>query len=747
MVVATGNEPIGISHSGVLPVMAMMVLVSLGTDGHRALADQGMQAPPEKQPRLALLVGVESYPKLKADRQLAGCRNDVRGIAGLLTERFGFSASDIEVLVDEQATAAAIRQGWQRLVQRIDKLPTNGLAPQVVFYFSGHGSQMPDQAEGAPDCDEEDGLDETLVTFDSGQEGGPEDLRDDEVYQFVEAVVRGGRARVLVVLDCCHAGSGARAAGNLRQIWRQVTPAQARSGGARSVTPKRLPGGAIVLAACRSTEVEPEYPLGEQTYGLMTGALLQVLCGTPEISRLSYQLLRERIVQQYQRQGIIAPPTPQLEGSPEDFSRTFLGVGTEADRSPTWKVDCLGPDRCRVRLEAGALHGITRGSLLELYASDTLPGSAPLAGAAGKGIGWLEVKQVGPLTAMAEVFRWSNADPSDKDPWELPASIHRGLAVERYHEPGQLGARIGVESARSGVGVLLKRADGDVPPAVRRVLSGVGQSHESPWISWVDAREECDLVLRIEGKQAAIFAASGEVTPAAGGRDERAVLAPSLRGGWGPFDLESEEEAARQIQACLRRIVRTRNLIRATALANGGRGEIPAVQLELVEVELDRQKNIASLKPRQPDAGGAIQVHRGEYLAFRAAHKVGVKRPVYGTVLVIDPQMEIQAVLPEQAALGDDQEQSLVAGQQRLSAVYRATEPLGTHWAIALVTWQPNDLFLLAQPGVPQVRGAATRSPLVSWLMDQATLRATKRPRSSAEDALGAMVLRWEVVP
>src|SRR5207253_1764991 len=105
-------------------------------------------------------------------------------------------------LIDQQATRQAVIDGFRAHLGRARA------GDVVLFYYSGHGSQ-----EGAPPefwRFEPDRLDETLVCWDSRMPGRF-DLADKELAQLIAEVAEPG-PHVLVVLDCCHSGSGTRAA-------------------------------------------------------------------------------------------------------------------------------------------------------------------------------------------------------------------------------------------------------------------------------------------------------------------------------------------------------------------------------------------------------------------------------------------------------------------------------------------------------------------------------------------------------
>jgi metacaspase-1 len=101
-------------------------------------------------PHRALLVGINDYPN--PDDCLEGCVNDVFRMSATL-QQIGFDPEEMRVLFNERATAAAIRERFAWLLE--DPQPGD----QRVFFYSGHGAQIPDY-----NSDEViDHTDETLV--------------------------------------------------------------------------------------------------------------------------------------------------------------------------------------------------------------------------------------------------------------------------------------------------------------------------------------------------------------------------------------------------------------------------------------------------------------------------------------------------------------------------------------------------------------------------------------------------------
>jgi uncharacterized caspase-like protein len=150
-----------------------------------------------------LLVGINVYQGNTAPT-LNGCVNDVQAIQNFLKYRLpqdGFQIRPPVILTNQAATRGAIIQGLQDLAKSV------GPKDIALFYYSGHGSQEPVPPELAQL--EPDGYNETLVCHDSRSVGGY-DLADKELSYLLDQI--SSRCKhLLVILDCCHSGSGTRA--------------------------------------------------------------------------------------------------------------------------------------------------------------------------------------------------------------------------------------------------------------------------------------------------------------------------------------------------------------------------------------------------------------------------------------------------------------------------------------------------------------------------------------------------------
>ncbi|MFF8605778.1 caspase domain-containing protein [Streptomyces sp. NPDC015346] len=212
------------------------------------------------------------------DGALLACENDARDMARIARSA-GFSET---VLMTADATVdnltAALREAAVTL------------APDdiLLLTYSGHGGQVPD-VTGSDD--EPDALDETLVLYDR-------QFLDDELHRELRGFAEG--VRILVLLDCCHSGSGTELPGaplpetgirmmpvpRQRQIYerdrgffeelqRSLEAAAEEAAGpfgeARGAREARE-ASAILISACQDNQLASDGPVN----GAFTGALLDV---------------------------------------------------------------------------------------------------------------------------------------------------------------------------------------------------------------------------------------------------------------------------------------------------------------------------------------------------------------------------------------------------------------------------------------------------------------------------------------
>ena len=176
----------------------------------------------------ALVVGIDRYVEPDADpkvverrhlRNLRGAVRDAEAMTALLVDR-GYR---VKSLINEEATAENIRAGLK------SHLVAQGRAgDDLVFYFAGYGSHVPD-LEG----DELEGEDEALVPADAAK--GVPDLVDDEIWSILQKVTE-RNIRLTVILDACFGGSAVRGP----RLSGLPSYARAREAGPGTIRPRKL---------------------------------------------------------------------------------------------------------------------------------------------------------------------------------------------------------------------------------------------------------------------------------------------------------------------------------------------------------------------------------------------------------------------------------------------------------------------------------------------------------------------------
>ena len=191
----------------------------------------------------ALLVGI-NY-----NNQLKGCINDIMAVKDMLHGRYNWN--DFNILTDDTAnipTAANIVKGFDWLVKDV-------VAGDVImFYYSGHGAQIPDR-----NMDEPDWLDEAVVSSDGYA------ILDDLIFSSLVGKVPKG-VTCYLFFDCCHSGSMA----DLTYNWKCFT--QCTQPGPKTYNPsqwitnysywqesrKKAEGDIYMLSACYDNQLATE---------------------------------------------------------------------------------------------------------------------------------------------------------------------------------------------------------------------------------------------------------------------------------------------------------------------------------------------------------------------------------------------------------------------------------------------------------------------------------------------------------
>lgn len=309
--------------------------------------------------KLALLLGINKYKY--ASPTLHGAENDVDSMKILLTSKaYGFQDADVHVLKNEQATRDKILREIDEYL--IERARTGDV---VVIHFSGHGSTLDDPSDPF-------GYDNTIVPYDSRDPAGKVwDIRDKELNARARKLsdLVGENGNVTFILDCCHSGTGLKAAGIPRAVakdtrfgktpppldlYNQPTPTSRDAMGS-GYSDKEI--NYVLLAGCRSDLVSYETP--DSKNGELTYYLIQELSKPSAVPR-TYRDVMNKVIQSVHRD--YSEQTPQLEGKNQDqvvFGNATLATGNYIATNP------LGGNN--VELQGGRILGFTKGSVFDVY--------------------------------------------------------------------------------------------------------------------------------------------------------------------------------------------------------------------------------------------------------------------------------------------------------------------------------------------------------------------------------------------
>jgi hypothetical protein len=539
-------------------------------------------AAPASQGKRALLVGIDTYPKLGTEFQLRGAVRDAERFGDLLCRNFGFPAANVALLRNEEAVHDQVLGAMRRLADATNPDDV------VVFYFSGHGSQRTDLEN-----DEDDGYDETILPFDSGRGStvANRDITDDEIYLWLRDL--GAKtSNITLVFDCCNSGNLTRAPfeGTNRMAPRDDRPASelppspipreewtalARAN-QKKASAGWLPIGEkyVMIAACRDDQKAGEYPPGAadvaEVHGCLTYFMLQELAtaGPGTTYRDVFEPTRRRVTAVYPEQ------VPQLEGNRD---RILFGA---TDLDPVRYLTVTERSAQTVTLDGGQAYAVRTGSRWVVYPAGTKRPESP-------------TQRLG----------------------EVEISATRGLSSS---------ARIDSESASGAIAIgarafLLDPGMGIEPMAVRLA--------QSPERSLGPYRALADELSRSPQLR---LAPDGDAAPY-----EVVLLGP--RGNPGPHDRVPD---AGPVTAPAWAIVATGDRLVAPPQPAPSVGAVrtdletiaryhdnlklrnPASPLaDKVDVVLFRSREGGEWEPARPEADGKILYHVGDRLAFRVINR------------------------------------------------------------------------------------------------------------------------------
>ena len=686
-------------------IAAITAVLSFTVSAHQRETDP--RQPAER--RFALLVGVTEFisPAMKR-HNLQGPENDVALFRSLLTsDSFGVTADAIVSLaglpVDEAARPT--RSNIEREFRRLRDKARPG--DHVVVLLAGHGSQQP--ADPDPSDAEPDGLDEIFLPadatgWDRASSRVINAIVDDEIRQWIGAIRNTG-AVVSLIVDACHAGTMSRAAGS--SLRERTIPAEAlipveALASAREKVEARSIGSTVesrqifdvgsdeadiaALYAADTIETTPELPMPDRNgsvHGLFTYTLTRVL--SEQAYPMTYRELVQRVIDRYRADGF--GPTPAFEGSGVD--REVLGGRTARDRSTFLLGAQAGSNRWV--LNAGSIHGVTRGSILEVF--DQKPGAERL--------GHVRVIDLHPTESVVEPVAYGKLRAPSA------ALMRSGSRARiRHHEFGDLRIRIAISPAvERAVRSLETLSQG----LAERVTSGA------------------DWFLRVTETKRVVL------TPATRGPNANERQTGSPLKAEKDFDVGAlgDADLPNLLADRLKRIARVRNLGRLSAYVDPEAG---------LQVGVMRYRGTAlSAEPLLSASGDPI-VKAGQHLQFVVRNTGTV--PLDVTVLYVDANFGIWPLFPKANSELDNR---IEPGRNRaLDAVEIIADPVGWESVVAIgVEASPRheNFRLLAQDALADARGALDGPPSPLRMLLESAMYGTRASDGNPGDDRGRFAI------
>lgn len=629
-------------------------------------------------------MGIAAYdvpraPRLPAESRwppLKGPRNDLMSMASLLWEQ-GF---EVRCLFDAAATKAAIRRGFvEHLVDGV-RAESGDVA---LFYFSGHGQQVSDDAA---DPDEEDGYDEALVPYDHrGTRDARGHLRDDEL-KVLSKKVLAKTPHLVVIVDSCHSGTITRGrAGRGGQP--PIGPPRIRTRGGGREEVGDYGGGAVVMAAARAGELAREYedPETGLHYGAYTYLLVDELRAAARkhrVASLTYGELLDGVSSRLS--GLDARQHPTFEGK----ARQAVFGGRLLDAPVTLRVGPLN-ERGMARLEGGLLQGVLQGSVFALISKDEDP--RRLERARLKAAPKLQVGRVEPGHALGKLVEQDSPD----GPWKSASD-----AAVKAAEP----------ILAKGAAALVYQLPEGVVQKVRAEVVSEEIATELKDEVFLEVSRDADWVFRVHRwKDDVLVAPDGTPVPSGAvvieTRDEELVGIPRGPGELPVYHLSATEPGlAKRIAAALVARERKRRLL----------------DLEPLEGEdgLDVSFSVVPLGQRLSDDGSACVETKDAVTKLERAKDWQIKQgrcfridvtnheeaPVYVAILRVDPDLSIETFYPYGEVPGSSIPPKTTVS---LPPTFITQAPAGrTEFKLfADMAKQPNLSILNFTPSAPTTRG------------------------------------------
>ncbi|HRH41164.1 MAG TPA: caspase family protein [Pyrinomonadaceae bacterium] len=504
--------------------------------------------------------------------------------------------------------------------------------------------------------DELDGLDETIVPSDyKTRQDGSRNLRDDEIGKFLNELKAKNPANVTFVFDSCFSGT-------ITRDGRQLVRGESYRGKIPKMKPNAVPDGSSGLLPKSSlgnnfviisaTRSDQTAKETDNDSNGKMGALTFSL--VKALNEANPQTTYQDIFDRVQNlvSQRVEAQNPQIEGE----TNAVLLKGTA---NPTEPYILLSRDkRTNVILQAGSLQGMTKGSKFAIFPAGSKSRTD------GKKLTDAEIIEINPTTAILK----------------LAASV----------APSLLQSARAFETERNYSETLLKVSLGENFQA-NEVLNELNK------FSLVEITKKDDWDVLIN-------------------KDKSGKIILERSDGSKLFDLENNENLARNIRTILEREIRFRTI---RALANNSADL--QIELRAVPVEVEKSQNgavtkILTDKQLERNSEGKFTFSENDYLALEVRNKGN--QDAWVTILDLTADGKISPMFPHpRVAMADNK---IVADDKwkrlPLPFVFRITPPFGREIYKVIATVEPTDFSPLLDEQI--VRGGeervrkATQSPL-----------------------------------
>jgi hypothetical protein len=143
--------------------------------------------------KVALLIGI-NYTSIP-ESTLQGCINDITNMRNVLISKYGYDASNITMLRDDDTSKMPTHAAMLTAFNDIVIASKSKSCTEVWIHYSGHGSRVKDI-----NGDEKSGFDSVIIPLDFKTAGS---ITDDVIFQYIKQIP----CPTIILMDSCNSGT------------------------------------------------------------------------------------------------------------------------------------------------------------------------------------------------------------------------------------------------------------------------------------------------------------------------------------------------------------------------------------------------------------------------------------------------------------------------------------------------------------------------------------------------------------